>query len=82
MGFEFDAGFAGDQVAFAHAVGAEGVAGDFHVGLLRGLIVHQGEAAFLEDQAQLGFGGGVNHRLAEVALADLDRDGGQRFAAD
>jgi hypothetical protein len=46
LGFNLDSGFAGDEVAFAHAESAEGVAGDFEVGFLRGFVVHEREAAF------------------------------------
>ena len=50
VGFEFDAGAAGNKVALAHSVGAEGVAGDFDVGFFLGFVVHHGEAALLKDE--------------------------------
>ena len=75
MHFDFDTTLAGDEIALAEAVSAEGFAADFEVGLLARLVVHDGETGFLKDHGQFCLGCWVNRRAAKMALGNLDGDG-------
>jgi hypothetical protein len=67
--FDFNARFAGNQVALLHAASAEGFARDFDGRFVRGISICQGEPALLQDHRQFRLHRRINDRPAEMLAA-------------